>query len=152
VGPRVETAPIVVENEGRNDLDHEEHVLHRPAEDEGVDQGLSRQGRRQADSPPDADASDCAVDYRHENKKPGVIVQIIKIRLVTGTVGMARLNRQKEATTYGIVRHDDVQHRYDGDEHRRREKRDIPPRVMHSHLLVPAAMMMGLQLRASEPL
>ena len=120
VGLFRQPAPVVEEDEGRRQLDHKEHPFGGPTEDERADERFRGQRRTQADRPPDAHARDGAKHDRDENEEPGMAVEVIEVVAVARAIGVARLDGQEEPSAHRVMRNQDMNHRNDGDQHRRR--------------------------------
>ena len=109
----------------------EEHPLGGPAEDERADEHFRGQRRGQPDGPPDAHAGDRAEHDGQQDEEPGVAAQVAQVFAVARAVGVSDLDGQEQPAADGVMRHENVHDRNDGDQHRRRQIRDVPPGIVH---------------------
>jgi len=91
-----QSPPVIVEDEGRDDLGDEEDVFGGPGEDERADQDLRGQRRSQPDRPPDSHARDRAEDDGQEDEELGMPFQVGQVIAVPGPIGVRRLDGQEQ--------------------------------------------------------
>ena len=76
-------------------------------------------------------------------------VEIIEVVAVAGAIGVADLDRQKQPAAHGVMRHQNVHHRDDGDQHRRRQIGNVPPGIVHGRS-TPSGLAASVVLSVTE--
>ena len=131
VGRFRKPVPEVVETERCHQFQNEEDPFNRPSEDEDADKLFGRQGGSQADRPPDPHAGDRAEDDGQKDNELGVRLPVFPVFRITRFERESVLPRQQKPAADRVLGNQYVHDRDDGDNHRRSQRRDVPPRIGH---------------------